>query len=350
MKKTISILLVFLSVVTMLNSCKKQTTFPENTTESAPIESSTGTSSTEDETNDTILPTGDPNYEFSLLTDETYGIKKFLNTEATEASVPDTYNGKAVTKIMEDAFKDCSNLTTVTVPDSIQEISEGAFSGCSALTEMSVPFVGKNRNASDSLGYFFGQTPYDGGQKVKHRYIAPDGYQKQKAFYIPNGLKKVTVTDSIIKTYAFDSCAMLEELVFGNGVTNIENNAFIECENLARIYMGDGITQLSDECFSSLYNLKSVEIGKNVTKIGRYAFSNCKSLESVTIPYKVTVIEPYAFSGCNALKSIIFECKTGWYRDYGFSSGTEMTVTDPTKNAVNLTDYREYVGDRWMRK
>lgn len=350
MKKIISILLVLLSVVTIFNSCKNEAADLEDAAASEPVESSTDESGLEDESNDTQLPNEYADYEFSLLTDGTYAINRFLNTDATEASVPDTYNGKAVTKIMKDAFKNCANLTEVIIPDSIQEISEGAFFGCSALNSMSVPFIGENRNESASLGYFFGQTPYAGGQKVNHRYITPDGYERQKPFYIPAGLKKVTVTDSIIKTYAFDSCAMLEELVFGDGVTEIQINAFIECDNLERIYMGSGFTQIPDECFSFLFNLKSIVIGKNVTKIGRSAFDNCESLESVTIPYKVTVIEPYAFSGCKALKSITFECKTGWYRDYGSSSGTEMTVTDPAKNAVNLTDYREYVSDRWKRK
>jgi hypothetical protein len=350
MKKTISILLVLLSVVTILNSCKKEAADPEDAAASEPVESATAESSLEDKSDDTQLPNEDPNYEFTLLTDGTYAINRFLNHDATEVSVPDTYNGKAVTKIMKDAFKNCSNLTVVLIPNSVQEISEGAFFGCSALNSMSVPFIGKSRNESASLGHFFGQTPYAGGQQVNHRYITPDGYERQKPFYIPAGLKKVTVTDSIIKTYAFDSCAMLEELVFGDGVTEIQANAFIECEKLERIHMGSGFTTIPDECFSFLLNLKSIVIGKNVTKIGRSAFGNCESLERVTIPYKVTVIEPYAFSGCKSLKGITFECKTGWYRDYGSSSGTGMTVTDPEKNATNLTDYREYVSDRWKRK
>ena len=350
MKKTIAICLALLSVVSIFSSCKSG----GNDLEDDSVSDSAGSVAVEnvskDESTDAELPDEDPNFEFSLLTDGTYGINKYLNTTASEVSVPDTYNGKAVTVIMKDAFKNCSNLTSVIIPDSINEISEGAFFGCSNLNSMSVPFIGKNRGASASLGYFFGQTKYAGAQKVNHRYSSPDGYERQKPFYIPAGLKKVEVTDSIIKTYAFDSCEMLEEIVFGDGVTDIEINAFIECENLERIYMGSGFTKVPDECFAYLFSLKSIVIGKNVTKIGRLAFNNCESLENVTIPYKVNVIEPYAFSGCKSLKGITFECTTGWYRDYGFSSGTGMTVRDPAVNAVNLTEKGDYVCDRWKRK
>ena len=273
-----------------------------------------------------------------------------MNHTATEISVPDTHHGKAVTQILEDAFLDCSQLTSIILPDSLEEIAEGAFSGCSALKSLSVPFIGQNRAASASLGHLFGQTPFSGGQKVNHRYIADNGYQRQKPFYIPAGLTSVTVTDSIIKTYTFDSCVMLKEIVFGDDVTAIEANAFIGCDGVERIRMGKGITRLEDECFQFLQNLKSVEIGSQVKTIGSYCFAYCESLESVTIPQNVTMIDRYAFSSCTSLKSITFERTTGWYRDYGSSSNTGMTVTNPQLNAYNLTNERAYAGDCWKRK
>ena len=54
-------------------------------------------------------------FEYILLSDETYGIRKLLNTSLTEITVPEQYNGKPVTKIMKKAFSGASDLITLTI-------------------------------------------------------------------------------------------------------------------------------------------------------------------------------------------------------------------------------------------
>lgn len=59
--------------------------------------------------------------------------------ESTEVVVPDKIDGKTVVKIGDAAFYNCSKLTKVQLPGTIEEIGQQAFEGCSALAEISIP-------------------------------------------------------------------------------------------------------------------------------------------------------------------------------------------------------------------
>jgi hypothetical protein len=78
-----------------------------------------------------------------LLTYEVVGatitIRDCKETASGALAIPPTYDGKPVTRIGENAFRDCSNLTSVTIPDNVTRIGEWAFEGCSSLTSVTIP-------------------------------------------------------------------------------------------------------------------------------------------------------------------------------------------------------------------
>ena len=65
--------------------------------------------------NDSDAKTENTILEYILLSDGTYGVSKLLDTTLAEITIPESYNGKAVTKIMSGAFKSASKLESVTI-------------------------------------------------------------------------------------------------------------------------------------------------------------------------------------------------------------------------------------------
>ena len=75
--------------------------------------------------------------DFVLLSDATYGVKAGDNIEdITSITIPETYNGIAVTKILSDGFIGLTSLQAVKISDSITEIEECAFRDCTNLTNV----------------------------------------------------------------------------------------------------------------------------------------------------------------------------------------------------------------------
>ena len=71
---------------------------------------------------------------FTLLDDGTYSVKANGKTKIPATLyIPNKYNGKTVTKLDKDAFKDVDVLTSVVIPDSVTSIGSFAFYYCDSL-------------------------------------------------------------------------------------------------------------------------------------------------------------------------------------------------------------------------
>jgi len=151
-------------------------------------------------------------------------------------------------------FRDLSNLTSLTLPKSINYIGSNAFNGCTKLTSILIPA---------------GVTTINAG--------------------------------------AFSDCTGLSSVEIPNTVTTIGSSAFYKCAALTSITIPDGITSIGDKTFESCTELTSITIPENVKTIGYDAFANCAGLKSFTIPCNVTSISDYAFSYCTGLPEI--HCK-----------------------------------------
>ena len=190
------------------------------------------------------------------------GAWTFYNcTNLTSVILPNS-----ITSIGNDAFNSCHKLISVPIPYSVKNISYAVFRDCFSMTDIYVD--DSNTNYCSVDGVLFSHD-----KKVLVAY--PDG--KQGAYSIPNSVIE-------IGNCAFSSCKGLTSVLIPNSVTIIGFDAFYECRALS-----------------------SLTIPNSVTTIRYAAFTFCTGLTSITIPSSVTNMEYFVFDGCTGLTSMIVD-------------------------------------------
>ena len=148
-------------------------------------------------------------------------------------------------EIGECAFKDCSRLTSLTLPAGITSIGYAAFNGCHGLTSLT----------------------------------------------LPAGITSIGRS-------AFKDCSRLTSLTLPAGITSIGRSTFEGCRGLTSLTLPAGITSIGGGAFEGCSGLTSLTLPAGITSIGGGAFKDCSGLTSLTLPAGITSINYGTFYGC----------------------------------------------------
>ena len=241
-----------------------------------------------------------------------------------------------VTEIGKYAFDGCKSLTSITIPDGVTSIGDGAFYNCSSLTEIKVASENSNYVSVNGVLYNKDKTTiicYPAGKKGNN-YKIPDGVTKvdSSAFIGCSSLTSITIPNSVteIGYSVFEGCTNLKSITIPNGVTSIGDSAFEDCTSLKSIMIPNVVTSIGNSVFEDCTSLTSITIPNGVTSIGDSAFEGCTSLTSITLPDSVTSIGSGAFIGCSSLTSITIPDSVTCIGDSAFNGCTSLTsITIP---------------------
>ena len=252
-----------------------------------------------------------------------------LNKEDGTAEVianPDLYSGDVVipeqvrmgeknytvTGIGEKAFNSCSDLRSITLPNTLESIGSRAFYGCESLVSVSIP------NSTTSIGSY-----------------AFAGCSVLESITLPANLKSIEVA-------TFWQCTKLAYISIPTSVETIGIGAFQACQSLRSITIHGAIKTIEQQAFMDCTALQSVTIGKNIEKVGSYAFYSCGNRMVVnflrTEPFAIAenVFPIGNYTGLNVPLGTKerYENTDGWSQ---FPYITEGTFNNVDINGLNFT-------------
>ncbi len=227
-----------------------------------------------------------------------------IDTNNDFNSVTD-YKIKSDTRIIADgAFSNCTNLTNVTIPNSVTSIGNSVFFNCTSLKNITIPYSVKsignhvfevceslaNINVEESNSKY---SSWDGVlfNKDKTELIQYPIGNERKSYNIPNSVTSIGYR-------AFFACESLTNVTIPNGVTNIGDDAFCGCKSLTSVIIPNGVTNIGEGSFDACTSLTNITIPNSVKSIGYQAFYGCKNLTNITIPSSVISMGDYAFENC----------------------------------------------------
>ncbi len=283
--------------------------------------------------------------KYSLSNDGDYAILMNIgeNTSLSDIVIADTYAGKPVAEIAEDAFADRKSLASVKIlGNNLQTIGAGAFRNCEALKTINIPgsvinindaafrscFSLESISLPENLSFL--------GNSVFHR------CEKLQEIKLPQAI--TTVSEQL-----FWGCTALKSVTFAAETTIIDKEAFRKCEALETITLPDKLEQINEKAFMNCNKLKAITIPNNVEELGLESFRECEKLETLTFvkeDSKLTTIGIKAFMGCKGLKTVNNMPNTlTTIDDYAFANTEKLAHITLNQGLSRIGKYDDFAFD-----
>lgn len=200
---------------------------------------------------------------------------------------------------------------------SVTSIGNEAFRGCSGLIDISIP------NSVTSIG--------------------------KSAFRSCNNLKSITLHDNItnIGSNAFQSCGSLTSFTIPKNIKEIAAAMFTSCSSLTTVTIPEGVISIGSWAFSGCDSLTTIEIPKSVTSLGQWVFMGCGKLQSITISENIQTIGDLTFYNCVKLTEVIIASSSIAALE---SSGCELLANATNVYVKTGLTVGKYITDDFLKQ
>ena len=246
-----------------------------------------------------------------------------------------------LTKIADSTFKDCTNLESINIPETVTVIAPQAFDGCTKLsTEINLP------NLTSLSWWVFKDTSITKVVSLGKITTLSEG-----VFQNCTKLESVTLPDTLQEIYkgTFTHCTSLETCDIPQSVTTINPQAFDGCTKLVGEINLPNLTSLSWGAFRNTAITKVISLGE-ITKLGDYTFYNCTKLTNVVLPSTLQNMYSYVFANCTELKKMVLnsvDAPTITWNTFSGTTTCQFYVPDDSvdayKAASGWSDYADRI-------
>ncbi len=229
-------------------------------------------------------------------------ITQVSHSASGTVNIPENLGGYPVAVIESRAFSNCSKITAVNFPDTLETIGAWAFYNCVNI----------------------------------------------KDIVIPDSVKTIDVS-------AFDHCTGLKSVEIGKGVSLIGNYAFAACRKLEKLTVdpentvyhssGNCIIKTSENLLTHGSVKSIIPDDGTVVGIASFAFTDSNMLTEITLPKSIKEIKGYAFSGCTSLKSIRVHCTSAKIDSTAFDPALETVYFFGTENEYTASSFPKALKD-----
>lgn len=220
--------------------------------------------------------------------------------------------------IEQEAFRGCTALVEMLLPEGLRTIGQYAFADCTALAHVHLPAsleeVFPSTRAANGMSFCgctaLGEiTLAEGNPRFALHQGVLIGLAKKRILCCPPALgsRSYTVPDWVrsIGTEAFADNPTLAELRLPEGLETVSGSAFARCTALEQAALPPSLRSLGQGAFQGCTALERIALPDGLRTVARSLFAGCTALREVKLPMAAERLESAAFEGCTALLELM---------------------------------------------
>lgn len=212
--------------------------------------------------------------------------------------IPEEIGGYFVTSISPYAFNNCTEITDISIPETVEKIGAYAFSRCTSLSF----FDFSNCNIKS------------------------------------------------VENNTFEKCIKLKNIIIPDSVKEISDFSFAGCSSLASVNLNSKLKSIGEGAFLNCSSINGIDIPDSVESVGINAFNGASSLEEVFIGQNLSYISPFTFFDCYRLEKVLFRGKNINVGMYAFDRDVALSKICFSEKAENINSFKIEENNEFFNK